>query len=122
MTVEHLLCTEHHRRVTECAQTHPFDCQSSEVDPDRQIDAPKWPQPWQGKPRGHERRSIIFHCLMNIHQKPPMCWTIFPALGVWVWLRHTLCVQGCYSLYVLSPESGTIRRCGPVGVGMVLLG
>ena len=27
----------------------------------------------------------------------------------------------CDGLYMLSPGSGTIRRCGPVGVGVVLL-
>jgi hypothetical protein len=29
--------------------------------------------------------------------------------------------QGCYSLYMLGPGSGTIRRCGPVEVGVALL-
>ena len=34
-----------------------------------------------------------------------------------------LCIsQGsCYGLYVLSPGSGTIRRCGPVEVSVTLL-
>ena len=27
----------------------------------------------------------------------------------------------CYDMSMLRPESGTIRRCGPVGVGMALL-
>jgi hypothetical protein len=26
----------------------------------------------------------------------------------------------CYGLYMLSPGSGTIKRCGPVGVGVSL--
>jgi hypothetical protein len=27
----------------------------------------------------------------------------------------------CYGLYMLNPGSGTIRRCGPVGIGVDLL-
>ena len=27
----------------------------------------------------------------------------------------------CYGLYMLGPGSGTIKRCGPVGVGVALL-
>lgn len=27
----------------------------------------------------------------------------------------------CDGLYILGPGSGTIRRCGPFGVGMALL-
>jgi hypothetical protein len=38
-------------------------------------------------------------------------------------LVSVMVVKGveCYGLYMLSPVSGTIRRCGPVGVGVALL-
>jgi hypothetical protein len=28
---------------------------------------------------------------------------------------------GYYAVYIFSPESGIIRRCGPVGIGVALL-
>lgn len=30
-------------------------------------------------------------------------------------------ITSCYGLYMLNSGSGTIRRCGPVGVGVALL-
>lgn len=32
------------------------------------------------------------------------------------------CIRKCDNLYMLNPENSTIGRCGPVGVGVALLG
>ena len=34
---------------------------------------------------------------------------------------HQVVIDTCDRLYMLGPGSGTIRRCGPVGVGVALL-
>lgn len=64
--------------MTECVETSPF-CSLLRQNPDRQTEIPRWPRPWQGKNRGHEKGSITFNCSMNIHEKLPVCQTISPS-------------------------------------------